>query len=168
MPPGQRYGQAPDMTTEPTSDTDLQRYTITEAAQRLGISREALRLRVRRGRVVATKSDGQWYVHLPTEGADIDPDMPPVQTPVTDQGVLVGELREALEHARGELTRVWAALEVRDREIERKDAIIMALAQRPALPSPTPEPAAEMPHSGAESAVTPPVRWPWWRRLLGG
>src|SRR3712207_2859750 len=79
----------PDMTTLSTPDHDLPRYTITEAAKRLGISREALRLRVRRGRVLASKSNGQWYVHLPAEGADTDPDMSPDQTPDVDQGGVV-------------------------------------------------------------------------------
>ena len=154
------------MTTPSTPDADLPHYTITEAAKRLGISREALRLRVRRGRVLASKSNGQWYVHLPAEGADTDPDRSPDQTPDLDQGAIVTTLREDLEHARDEITRLWAALEVRDRELERKDAIIMALAQRPALPSPAdqPEPGATVPRDEPESAV---ARRSWFWRLLG-
>ena len=157
------------MITPPTPDADLPRYTITEAARRLGISREALRLRVRRGRVMASKSGGQWYVHLPAEEADTDPVMPPDQTPDNDQRAIVTVLREDLEHAREEITRLWVALEVRDRELERKDAIIMALAQRPALPSPAdqPEPPATMPAEAPESAVAPSRPKGWLRRLLG-
>jgi hypothetical protein len=111
--------------------------------------------------------------------ADTDPDM----TPDSDQGAVVAELREALTHARGEISRLWSALETRDRELERKDAIILALAQRPALPSPAdmgegtvPQgvgegpgegSAATMPRSGPERPVSQreaPEPPPWYRR----
>jgi excisionase family DNA binding protein len=161
------------MTTDQTPDSD-HRYTITEAAQRLGISREALRLRIRRGRVLATKSGGQWYVHLPPDtGADGRADSDPDTTADTDQGERVAELREELGHARAEINRLWSALAVRDRELERKDAIILALSQRPALPAPQGlgERAGEgatMPVEAAETGEKPPVPsrpwWKWWAR----
>lgn len=55
-----------------------QGWTLTEAAERLGISREALRKRVIRGRIPAYKDqNGVWLVDLPTldKRADNAPDM---------------------------------------------------------------------------------------------
>ena len=40
--------------------------TITEAARRCGVTREAIRLRIRRGKLRAEKIDGQWLVFLGT------------------------------------------------------------------------------------------------------
>ncbi len=50
-----------------TLDTDpgQERVTLTEAALHLGVSRDALRLRLRRGKLAAVKVDGVWYVDLP-------------------------------------------------------------------------------------------------------
>ncbi len=51
----------------------MSEHTITEAAARLGISKEAMRSRVQRRRVQARKGDdGQWYVILPND-ADASP-----------------------------------------------------------------------------------------------
>jgi len=171
------------MTTDQTPDSDQQRYTITEAAKRLGISREALRLRIRRGRVLASKSGGQWYVYLPVDTPVSEADTAPDTSTVTDQGAIVANLRDELDYARAEITRLWSALEVRDRELERKDAIILALAQRPALPAPAPSdrstvegPPAEgvgetvahrLEHLLTDAAATARPR-PWWRRWLRG
>ena len=42
--------------------------TITQAAQRLGINRDTIRQRVRRGTLPATKIGKQWYIHLDGPG----------------------------------------------------------------------------------------------------
>jgi len=65
--------QTPDM-----DDTSGQGWTLTEAAERLGVSREALRKRVVRGRIPAHKDEnGVWLVDLPTPDnrADKSPDV---------------------------------------------------------------------------------------------
>src|SRR3712207_6691583 len=38
---------------------------VAEAAQRLGMSKAAIRQRIRRGSLPATKRDGEWYAHVP-------------------------------------------------------------------------------------------------------
>jgi len=151
------------MTPDQTPDSDQGRYTITEAAVRLGISREALRLRIRRGKVLSAKSGGVWYVYLPADTrADSTPDM----TPDSDQGALMAQLHGDLAEARGEIGRLWEELQTRRLENERKDAIILALSQRPALPEPRTETVIEMPDTPQPPASTP-ARRGWLSRLLG-
>ncbi len=162
----------PDMTMDQTTDGDQARYTITEAAQRLGISREALRLRIRRGRVLASKSGGLWYVYLPADTPVSEADNPLDMTGDTstnsDQGALVVQLQGDLADARGEVARLWEELQSRRLENERKDAVILALSQRPALPAPRAEPPAETPTAPRAEAAQSPAWRPWWRRWLGG
>lgn len=50
---------------------------IAEASARLGISREGVRQRIRRGQLAATKIDGQWWILLP------DPTGEPTSTPTS-------------------------------------------------------------------------------------
>jgi len=64
--------------TSDMDNTSGQGWTLTEAAARLGVSREALRKRVVRGRIPAHKDEnGVWLVDLPTPDnrADMSPDM---------------------------------------------------------------------------------------------
>jgi hypothetical protein len=162
-----------DMSPDTTADSDQARYTMTEAAARLGISREALRLRIRRGRVLASKSGGQWHIYLPADtpvnGADTPSDTTAHTSTDSDRAELVAALREELEHARGEIARLWSALGVRDRELERKDAIILALAQRPALPAGSiePQPTTEARTESPQEPPSAPKRRGWLDRLLG-
>jgi hypothetical protein len=97
--------------------------TIPEAAVKLGVSEGAIRKRIKSGGLGASKgADGRWYVVLST---DRQPDEDGVPVSTTAQDSLVAELREQVDYLR--------------RENERKDSIIMTLAQRlPELPAHTP------------------------------
>ncbi len=51
-----------------------QKYGIDDAARTLGISKEALRKRIKRGTVEAYKDGGRWVVELPDADQDADQD----------------------------------------------------------------------------------------------
>jgi hypothetical protein len=147
-------------------DSVLDRLDIPTAAERLGISVEALRKRIARRQVAAVKEDGRWYVLLDTRPdtvrdngtaqsrtgqAAVDNVQDESRTGPDESGLreLVDVLKAEVEHLRHEL-------EIRNGELQRKDTIIMALAQRAALPAPEQRP---------EPAPAPAPPRPWWMRL---
>lgn len=128
-----------------------QRHTVKEAADELGITVDAVRGRIRRGTLDSVKLDGVVYVLLDatnrehqndesaTESADASRQATDQAGLVADQSELVGELRSQIDWLR--------------REVERKDTIIMQMAQRiPELEAP-PEP-RESPQVASEGAGT--------------
>jgi hypothetical protein len=161
---------APAMPTD-TPPAPGHGYPLSEAARRLGIPREALRARVRRGQVAATKLGGTWVVYLPTDigqGAATDPVTDPATAAGSDQGVLIAELRDQVRWLR-------ERVEYFERLTEHQ-AGQLAEAQRQ-LPPPVggpddhqeqQEPPTGVGPSAPEPVTTPPVRRPWWRRWFGG
>ncbi len=160
---------------EPAADqttTVHRRLKVREAAEELGITVEAVRGRIKRGTLGHHKaSDGTVYVWLEDVSSDrTRPDDPPPDGRTSDrtgdQSPLVARLEDEVRFLR--------------RELERKDAILLRLAERvpelPAAPTDgTPEEPArdyggvvdaateedrEEPSEGAER------RSSWWRRLI--
>jgi predicted ArsR family transcriptional regulator len=133
----------------------VDRVTVSEAAERLGVTPDALRQRVRRGTIQHDKeSDGRVYVYL-------DKSHTPPQNAHDD---LVDALRDQVETLKTELAD-WKA------EAQRKDTIIMSLTQRiPELEAPSePRESPETPTEEAEEDVPAPEQGgPWWRRWFGG
>jgi excisionase family DNA binding protein len=138
----------------------MDRVTVQEAAQRLGISQDAVRQRIRRGSMRHDKDDkGRVYAYLnPT---DTRP------TPVHDasrSNELVTELRNRIQFLETELAD-------RKEESRRKDHIIAALTQRiPELePAPEPREYSERPaeHVDRGTTSTTESRRPQWAFLLG-
>ncbi len=114
--------QTPDPTAVQTT------IPITEAAARLGISADAVRKRIQRGKLTGHKTDTGWTVDW------IDPDSGPetVQTPSADQSAVVARLDAEVAFLRSEL-------EARTEEIRRRDVIIAHLVdQTRALPAGAP------------------------------
>jgi len=118
--------------------------SIAEAAARLGISENAVRQRIKRGTIAATKVGGRWQIDL-----DQSTDQPTYKaakektSPDSDLSALVKAKDE-------EISRLVAQLEAKDRQIEAKDrqiegALTISMAQR----------AIEGPKA------------PWWQRLIG-
>src|SRR3954465_11248346 len=95
----------------------MERLSVSEAALRLGITPDAVRQRIRRGTIKYEKTkDGRYYVYLTPQDTRHD----------GVQNALVDRLMDENAFLR--------------RELERKDAILMTLAQRiPELEAP-PEP----------------------------
>jgi excisionase family DNA binding protein len=134
---------------------------ISEAAERLGITVEAVRQRIRRGKLEAYKDQtGCWQIVLPPPTADQEP----VPHAVGDEyttlyGRMVGQLESEVEFLRGELERTreqWSE------ESRRKDLIIAELAKRiPALPSGNNHTPEATPPS--ETSPAAPAPRPWWK-----
>ena len=148
---------------------------ITDAAARLGVSPEAIRKRIARGSLTGEKRGGVWYVLLPDamsgqlmrqSGRARRPDASGQPDAASGHAELIAELRSRV-----------AFLEERvifyERQVEHQAGMLADLARRvPELPAGRPEgttvPTPEQTHSAPQTAVTPPPRRPWWRRLFGG
>jgi excisionase family DNA binding protein len=105
----------------------MDRVTVQEAAQRLGISQDAVRQRVRRGSMRYDKDDkGRVYVYLdPTNTRPMVVHDAPRDTvhEASRNDELVTELRDRIQFLETELAD-------RKEEFRRKDHIIAALTQR--------------------------------------
>jgi excisionase family DNA binding protein len=152
-----------------------QRLTVQDAAEVLGVSVDAVRMRVRRGSLEAEKDDsGRVYVRL-----DADEDKVKSQRQV-ESSDLVEDLRDQVAYLRDQLDRERGA---RTEERRRHDTIIAQLMQR----IPELEPAAgtgadqEQPDPPETAAAEPErvdtgpatagsqtsAQRSWWRRVFG-
>jgi len=151
--------------TDRPGPTD-QRLTVPEAAELLGITAEAVRMRIKRGTLHSERRDGRVFVVL-------GPDRPTERTPdhPGESGALTSQMQDRIDS----LERQLEEANERDRENRR---IIAALTSRiPAIEAPseeresaeTVEEASEStePRSSAPGAQEG-VQRPWWRRMFGG
>jgi len=110
----------------------------TEAAQALGISLDALRKRIARGTIEATKESGHWYVQEPDNrpAADRPPTgNQPDASPQTDQDHVDGaELALAAQDAR--IASLESQLQAKDTQINQLHRLLAttALNAAPARP----------------------------------
>ncbi len=139
---------------------------IAEAAARLGITVDAVRKRIQRGKLTGQKTDTGWTV-VWTE-PDIRPDTVP--TAVPDLAPLVDELRDHVAYLREHLAREQEARSEADRrhaaEAERRDVLHReALARIPALGAGRDAPDASPAAPGAPEPPAPKsvASVPWWR-----
>ncbi len=182
---GDKSGTSPQngRTTRRTTDVprdvppaDHVRLTVAQAADRLGITRGAVRSRIKRGTLPIAKEAGRVYVVLGggTSQANHahDADEPTGEPSAQRGDPLVEELREQVAYLRQELTA--------EREAgRRKDHLLAAALERipPAIDPPrdaphAPQTAAEeaegtdTPSTSAapQEAATPRS---WWRRWFG-
>jgi hypothetical protein len=129
-----------DSSQDPTANKlTTDRVTVAEAAKVLGLSAEAVRMRVKRGTLASDKVDGTVYVILDAEPTRPNGDQTynettdPMVGLTSDQTDLVDTLRSEVDFLRKELKR---REEVHVEENRRKDTIIAQLTQRiPELPS---------------------------------
>jgi len=132
---------------------DLYRLTVAQAADRLGITQDAVRQRIRRGSIDHDKDEnGRVYVYLDPTHTEHDT----VQDGVSAE--LVEELKDRIRYL--------------EEESRRKDHLLAAALERipPAIEAPpepreTPEMASEGP-GGVEDRGEE-ERAPWWRRWFG-
>ena len=159
-------GVAGDPTGEPTGEPRAtpRRVPVSEAAEALGISEGAVRMRVKRGTLPSTREGGRLYVLLDTDPT-ADPERPHDRThDRTDE--LIAALREQLQAERAahsEARRLLAAA------LERIPAI-----EAPADSPPDARQSAERGEEQQDRGDVPPEPQtatsprPWWRRIIGG
>ena len=156
---------------------DARRVAVGEAARLLGISKDAVRMRIRRGTLRAEKTDNRVYVWM-------DDDAYGDHNAVHPQDEVEGsaraeELREQVLYLREQLDR---EREARTEERRRHDTIIAQLTQAnaalasrvPELKAPARSPAEWSEDEGspvddADLVTEPPERrQSWWRKVFGG
>src|SRR5215207_8604430 len=142
-----------------------QRVTVPEAAELLGITAEAVRMRIKRGTLRSDRQAGRVFVLLgqdqPTEQPTDRPDEP---------NALISQMQGRIDS----LERQLEEAAERDRENRR---IIVALTSRiPAIEAPpkpreSPQTVEEEPESAETRSDAPgaqeDVQRPWWRRVFG-
>jgi hypothetical protein len=147
------------------------RVSVYEAADLLGVTVDAIRKRIQRGTIPHERhEDGRVYVVLDEARALQDKSSKPTSTVQDDRQVpyqtneLVTELRAQNEWLR--------------REVERKDAILLRMAERMPELEPAPEQreglvAHATAPEGADKGKVPPEqqeptqRRTWWRQFFG-
>ena len=156
--------QRPESVQTPDQTVGQTVVPIAEAATRLGISVDAVRKRIQRGKLTGHKTDQGWTV-VWTE-PDSRPDN--VQTGGQDQSAAIVRLESEVEFLRSELAG-------RTEEIRRRDHIIAGLVESMrALPAGQDATVSDMraPQSGAVATVvsdTTRLAWRrWWRRITRG
>jgi excisionase family DNA binding protein len=160
----------------------LDRLTVAEAAERLGVKEQAIRKRIQRGTLQHDKDEtGRVYVYIDAEAGDEVQDMDTRGD--THLEALVESLQDQVEYLRAELARRG---ETHLEESQRKDSIIAALTQRiPELEAPASPESSESPTEAAGGAdqvearpaggdaqegteQTRPQERSWWRKMFGG
>jgi hypothetical protein len=154
-------------------DSTHDRVDIAAAATRLGITPDGVRKRIKRGQLGAYQVDGRTYVVL--DGQTDRHDNPNGHDSTRHDSRQ--DNATATEPDRQLLARLEDEVRFLRGELERKDTIIMMLAQRPALPAPerhkeslqAPEPAvcSKTEQASVFAANNRPrwLRWwPWGRR----
>jgi hypothetical protein len=139
---------------------------LSEAASLLGVSKDAVRMRVKRGTLRSEKGDdGRVYVWV-NDNPDADQNTVHPETQVEAWRELIDELRDrvrSLEEANRENRRIIAALTQRIPELEAPAS--PEARESPETVEEEPE-RTEEPQSGAGDAQEG-ARRPWWRRIFG-
>jgi excisionase family DNA binding protein len=133
--------------------------TVHDAARVLGISEDAVRMRVKRGKLDAEREGGRLYVMLGAE---------PTQDP-TGRTEMIDELRDRLRYVEGQLEQERNAR-------YRADELLARLMERGQLEAPIDERGSPVTASTDADRVDAPDRGtaadqdtqrPWWRRVFG-
>ena len=147
------------------------RYTVTEAARILDVGTDAVRKRIQRNTIKHERIDGTVYVWLDTDEPERDDN-----GEGHDRRLDGGVTRELVESYREQVEDYRDQVEFLRRELERKDTIIMTMAQRipelEAAPEPreSAETASEEPystHDVPQEEQEPSQRRSWWRAFFG-
>jgi excisionase family DNA binding protein len=153
-----------DRTDRPSSDLD--RLTVAQAAEALGISQDAVRKRIARGTIPHDRDEsGRVFVYLSPSETVQKTDQDTVQDDATKtvQDTYIRSLEDQIAFLR--------------RELERKDTILLNLTERiPELEAPqeaseSPETVEKAPesadHRSATGGTQEGAQRPWWRRMFG-
>lgn len=137
------------------------RVHLSEAAEIMGVSKDAVRMRVKRGTLRSEKGDdGRVYVWV-NGMPDANPNGVHPQGELEPYRELIEELRDrvrSLEDANRENRRIIAALTQRIPAIEAAEDA----SESPVSPGPT-----RTPQDPDEGAQEPAQRRSWWREFFG-
>lgn len=150
--------------------------TVQEASDRLDASVDAVRQRIKRGKLERAEADdptdSRVYVWLDLDQTESRRKVEVEDDPTNGNG---GPLVESLQAQIGHLLR---ELEIRNEELRRKDHLLAAAIERipPQLEAPKPQngsSAAAEATDGSEpwsatGGAQEPTQPPWWRRVFGG
>jgi hypothetical protein len=165
------------------------RLNVQEAAEALGISVDAVRMRTRRGTLDSEHENGRLYVWLDADSSNVHP-QGQTEALVQEKDERIEELREQVRHFREILTEERDARRRADTIIAQLTQANAALARRvPELEAPLGSPGSpengatgrerEEPRSGTRGAREGEERLSetrevpvgehrsWWRRLFG-
>lgn len=157
---------------------EVRRVHISEAAEALGVSKDALRMRIRRGTLESDKGeDGRVYVYLYD---DHESDQDTVHhEPQVHTSALVEAKDETIRHLSEQLEAEREARRRADTIIAQLSQANATLASRvPQLEAPREQPeATQRPQEGAQESGEggggvkdrgEPESRSWWRRVFGG
>jgi hypothetical protein len=153
---------------------DRRRLTVPQAAEALGVTVDAVRGRIRRGKLEAERDNaGTVYVWVEASPQDRRGPSATSQRPASDQAGRIQDLREEVVYLREQLQQA----NERDRENRH---IIAALTSRiPAIEAPASPDERESPQTDREEPQRAEPRpatggaqegaqRPWWQRWFGG
>jgi hypothetical protein len=172
-----------------SEDDSVERLSVTEAAERLGVTRDAIHKRIRMGSIEHEQgADGRFYVYVDTSTTAADTSTDVSIDDRTD--LLIAEMQDrirSLEEANRENRRIIAALTSRIPPIEAPASPASPQAPEMATEQPgrvEPQAAVESPQEATETATDEqqgrgPIpdtaegretgsERPWWRRVFGG
>jgi DNA-binding transcriptional MerR regulator len=134
----------------------LEKLTLIEAGQALGLSPDAVRMRIKRGTMRGEKdAEGRWLVWVNTEGAEAEHEPEREPNASGEREPEPGEQSaEALRARIGELERRLEELS-EERDFLRTQLNNLTFAQGMAA------------QAQAQKALPNPARRSWWARLLG-
>jgi hypothetical protein len=154
-----------------TDQTTGRKLSVTEAAEALGISGDAVRSRIKRGTLPTAREGGRVFVVL---GATDRPTAQAQPTSATGEDRLYQEMQERIRYLESQVEE--------EREARRRaDTLLARLMDRlpeleppqetPTEPPGSPETARDTGERGAASSSPPapetPAERPWWRRIFG-
>ena len=161
----------------------VERLSVGEAAQALGVTRDAIHKRISRGSIQHEKgADGRFYVYVDTSTEGLDS-----STYTSIDKSKVESLERLIANQEDRISFLERELERRGDEAERLHQIVAGLTRTtaelstrlPELEAPKeapeatesatqePQRAAERPRDTAEFPVGGAVLRPWWRRVFG-
>ena len=152
-----------------SEDDSVERLSVTEAAERLGVTRDAIHKRIRMGSIEHEQgADGRFYVYVDTSTTAADTSTDVSIDDRTD--LLIAEMQDrigSLEEANRENRRIIAALTSRIPEIEAP-AASSAPTDAPGPPTEaTEQPGRVEPQASVEGTQEGAERVSWWRRMFG-
>ena len=156
-----------------SEDDSVERLSVTEAAERLGVTRDDIHKRIRMGSIEHEQgADGRFYVYVDasTTAADTSTDVS-----IDDRtDLLITEMQDrirSLEEANRENRRIIAALTSRIPPMEAPaspETFTEQARERPGAPTEaTEQPGRVEPQPAVEGDQEGTERVPWWRRMFG-